>query len=106
MDNSLSDIISSLSQKDIDNLKQAAQSVFGEDGGSDNSGGSPDLSGVDPDVLGKITKVMSLMNKKDSRVELISALKPFLSSDRQARADEAMRIIRLIELIPLLKDQG
>ncbi|MBQ7579908.1 MAG: hypothetical protein IJU39_01220 [Clostridia bacterium] len=106
MENDLHDIISSLSREDIDNLKEVAQSVFGTDEKPGGSADLPDLSSIDPKMLGKITSVMSMLNKKDSRVELISALKPFLSSDRQVKADEAMKIIRLFELIPILKEQG
>lgn len=107
MTNDLGDIISSLSAQDIENLKEVAQSVFGgEERKGESDSPLPDLSSIDPKMLGKITSVMSMLNKKDSRVELISALKPFLSSSRQVKADEAMKIIRLIELIPILKEQG
>lgn len=107
MGNDLSDIISSLSAEDIDNLKEVAQSVFGgSEQKADSNSDLPDISSIDPKMLGKITSVMSMLNKKDSRVELISALKPFLSSNRQVKADEAVKIIRLLELIPILKEQG
>lgn len=107
MGNDISDIISSLSQEDINNLKEVAQSVFGSGDQKDESETPvPDLSSVDPKMLGKITSVMSMLNRKDSRVELISALKPFLSANRQVKADEAMKIIRLFELIPILREQG
>lgn len=106
MGNDLSDIISSLSAEDISNLKEVAQSVFGGEEKAAVSSDMPDLSSIDPKMLGRITSVMSMLNKKDSRVELISALKPFLSSNRQIKADEAMKIIRLLELIPILKEQG
>lgn len=105
MEKELSDIISSLSQEDIENLKEVAQSVFGGNGEENKNSDMPDLSSIDPKMLGKITSVMSMLNKKDARLELISALKPFLSSDRQGRADEAMKIIRLFELIPILKSR-
>lgn len=106
MINDLSDIISSLSEEDISNLKEAAQSIFGNEQKTDEASPLPDLSSLDPKMLGKITSVMSALNKKDSRVELISALKPFLSSNRQVKADEAVKIIKLLELIPILKEQG
>lgn len=107
MDN-ISDIISSLSENDIDNLKEMAQSLFGESksGNDKRSQNTPDLDVMDPKLIGKITSIMSLLNKRDARCELIAALKPFLSEDKQKRADEAMKILRLMELIPMLKEQG
>lgn len=106
MDN-ISDIISSLSENDIDNLKEMAQSLFGENKNEKDkdSQSMPDLGVMDPKLIGKITNIMSLLNKRDIRCELIAALKPFLSENKQKRADEAMKILRLMELIPMLKDQ-
>ncbi len=109
MDN-IGDIISSLSEKDIENLKEAAQSFLGDSQSQKDESSKnnffPDLGSIDPQMIGKITKIMSGLNKRNERCELISALKPFLSSDKQKRADQAMQIIRIIELIPMLKDQG
>jgi hypothetical protein len=44
------------------------------------------------------------MNKTDSRTRLIEALKPLLSEKRRAKADEAMRMMKLFELLPMLTD--
>ena len=109
MDN-ISDIISSLSEKDIENLKEVAQSFLGDGptqkNESSESSSFPDFGSIDPQMIGKITKIMSGLNKRNEKCDLISALKPFLSSDKQKRADQAMQIIRMIELIPMLKDRG
>lgn len=108
MDN-ISEIISSLSDKDIENLKDVAQSVFGgeEKGESfSDDGGIPDLGSINPEIIGKVSRIISMMNRKDPRCDLITALKPLLSADRQKRADEAVQILKLINLIPLLKERG
>lgn len=44
--------------------------------------------------------------ENDPRCKLIAALKPMLSKDRQKRADEAMRIIKLMDMIPALSESG
>ena len=42
----------------------------------------------------------------DSRVRLLLALKPNLSPERQAKVDSAIKILKLIELAPLLREMG
>ncbi|MCR4615595.1 MAG: hypothetical protein K5756_05550 [Clostridiales bacterium] len=108
---SINDIIGGLSPDDIDALRTAAQSILGSSGGENNGSGkntdsaagtSPSLS---PEMLAKITKIMSAMNKRDSRTDLIAALKPLLSEDKRKRADDAMQIIKLIDLLPLINEE-
>ena len=43
------------------------------------------------------------MNREDDRTKFIAALKPLLSEDRRKKADEAMRFLRLMDTLPLLK---
>lgn len=65
-----------------------------------------DLGDID---IGAITRIMGLINKNrgdDSRVRLLMALKPNLSPERQGRVDSAVKILKLIELAPLLKEAG
>lgn len=109
---SINDIISSLSADDIENLKAAAESIFGskeekkppkeEKGGAPD--GMPDLSSIlgNAQMMAKISSIMGMMNKKDSRAELIKALKPLLSEKRRKRADDAMQMLRLFEILPMM----
>ncbi|HEX3026106.1 MAG TPA: hypothetical protein VHR42_02610 [Clostridia bacterium] len=69
------------------------------------AGGMSDLP-FDPMLLMKMKSAMELMNKGDPRVDLLQALKPNLSQDRRKKIDEAIHLMRLINLMPLLKDQG
>ena len=106
---SINDIIGGLSPDDMDALRTAAQSLLGNLEGENNGGGakssgeaSPTLS---PEMLAKITRIMSAMNRRDSRTDLIAALKPMLSKDKQKRADDAMQLIKLIDLLPLINEE-
>lgn len=121
---SINDILSSLSPEDIQTLKETAQSIFSNsdsnessrqdfsgffNNGSTFSGNSPfntDFSSIfNSDLLSKLPAIMSLMNSDSSkRCRLIEALKPNLSSKRQKKADEAMQIIRILELLPLISN--
>lgn len=123
----LSKILSSLSGDDINMLKGMADSILG--GGAENSQPesrpataaepAPSQGGTSPfgngfnlgtDELSMIMKVKSAyekMNQNGSSNEnsqLILALKPHLSEARQRRADEAMQLMRMFDMLPLLKE--
>lgn len=106
MDN-IADIISSLSPDDIENLKATAESIFGGSTAEKNEPKDNDfLSSFDPSMIQKIMTVMSKMNSDNSRSDFIKALKPHLSASRQKKADEAMKILKLLDLLPLLQNLG
>ncbi len=109
---SINDIISGLSAQDIENLKAAAEGLFGNSDKKDNSnnggeksGGMPDFSSIlgDARMMAKISALMGMMNKRDSRAELIVALKPLLSEKRRKRADDAMQMLKLFEILPMME---
>lgn len=83
----------------------------GSNGGGQNAagqntpGGFGDL-GFDPAILLKIQQAMSLMKKGDPRIDLLLALKPNLNTSRQKKVDEAIHIMRLLNIMPLLREQG
>lgn len=59
----------------------------------------------------EIKMIMTLMSKfkgqsDDERTHLLSALKPYLSEKRQKKTDNAIKILKLLEILPLLKDSG
>lgn len=103
MDN-IGDILSSLSDEDMKALGDAARSLLGssEQGQNDSDGGFS----MDPATMAKIAQIMSAMNRHDSRCDLIAALRPLLSEPRRRRADDAMQLIKLIDLLPMIEDLG
>ena len=106
MDN-IGDILNGLSDDDIQRLQEMAGELFGGDAqtnSEDKSRASDNpFSAINPDVITKLSSLMNMMNKSDSRCELIEALKPNLSISRQKRADEAMQLIKLFDILPLLE---
>lgn len=64
--------------------------------------------GIDPVQIGKIMQVMSRLksDRDDSRARLLLALKPHLSAPRQEKVDTAIKLLKLIDLLPFLKDSG
>lgn len=119
----INEILSGLSAEDMDSLKQAASALMS---GSDLSGifdvGQEEKqfpqnvkseqntgkdSGFDLEAFGKIASLMSSFGKgNDPRCQLIMSLKPMLSPERQKKADEAVKILHLIDMIPALRDSG
>lgn len=124
----LNSILGSLSAEDMENLKKTASEFLGNMSASterekqknegnknpekngDNtqsilnglgSLGMPDLS-----QLSALVPVLQAVNGKDERVEFINALRPLLSDSRKKKADEAMKLVRLLSLIPLLQERG
>lgn len=113
MDN-INDIIASLTPEDIEALKATAESVFGHSDSqphSANTKGQPNnpAGGFDmgkmlnPEMFSKLAEMMAAMNSDGGkRCHLIEALKPNLSSERQKKADEAMQILKLLDILPML----
>lgn len=113
---SINDILASLTPDDIKALKDTADALFGSGGFNpsaqkDNCHQSPpqmggfDFGKIDPEMFSKLGSIMSAMNSDGGkRCRLIEALKPNLSPYRQKKADEAMQILKMLEVLPLLTD--
>ena len=58
--------------------------------------------------IGSMMKVASLLKNSacDNRSNLLLALKPHLSDERQPRVDKAIKILKLVSLIPIFREQG
>ncbi len=116
-------ILSSLSSEDINNLKNMANSILGGNNNSNEnteparenksqnntSAPFPDLSSLGlPDMsqFSALLPLLSAFNSHDDREDFIYALKPLLSKERQRKADESIKFIKLLSIIPLLKEKG
>ncbi len=121
MDN-LNDIISSLSADDINMLKGVASSILGgsneenektdnKQNQNQNTGqGSNALAslGINTDEFNMMMKAKTIFDKMNSasnkNTDLIMALKPHLAPEHRAKADAAIKILRLFDVLPYLKD--
>ena len=84
-------------------IKQIAEGLLGNntepehETSSDNTGFD-----IDPSVL--MGMISALKNAPcDNRAGLLMALKPHLSAERQQRVDNAIKLLKLVPLIPLVK---
>ncbi len=89
----------------MEQVKKMAENLFaGESNGNDNN--TTDLPPIE-----NIASIMSIVTKLNSsndndRTRLLNALKPYLSEKRQTKADNAIKLLKLIELWPLIKESG
>lgn len=71
---------------------------------------SPDLDSLVPtDMLQTVMKLAPLfssLNQDDNSTRLLHALKPMLGQERQRRLDESIKMMQMIRLLPLLKNNG
>ncbi len=96
-------ILSSLSEEEMGNLSDMAQQFMGGDGGKDNA--ADPFGGIDPQMIAKLIELMPLLQSKgdDERMRLIAALKPLLSPQRRRKADEAIQLMRLMDILPIIE---
>lgn len=98
----------------INRVREMAETILGSnDTNKDNTAPCSDFnssvgSDIDPATLGKIMSVVSRLksDRDDSRTKLLLALKPHLSSTRREKVDTALKLLKLFDLLPLLKDSG
>lgn len=99
-------ILSSLSEEEMGNLSDMAQQFMGGDGNGNNSETAADpFGGIDPQMIAKLIELMPLLQSKgdDERTRLIAALKPLLSPHRRRKADEAIQLMRLMDMLPIIE---
>lgn len=76
----------------------------------DNTPNSNDeLGGLSPDMINTIMKlapILSSVNEDDKYTSFLRALKPLLSKSRQKKLDESSKLIKLIQIFPILKNSG
>ena len=103
---SIENIINSMSQKDIEDLSAIASQFFSGDNTEQKKQQEVPTDGIDFETITKIASVLGRLSSqpKDPGCELLSALKPMLSPERRHKADEAIKMMQIISLLPLLKD--
>lgn len=72
-------------------------------------GGGGGGGGLDGDILQTVTKILPLLTafrQEDNNTRLLHALRPLLGAERQKKADEAIKILSMLRLLPILRGQG
>lgn len=88
----------------MEKVRQMAESILGEDESATDDTPLPDM---DPAIISKIAGIIQKLNTGgDTRSALLLALKPLVSKRRQKKVDTAIKLLRLIDILPYLKDSG
>ena len=90
----------------LEGIRNMASGLLGEAGAPPSKN---DVSAEMPDIdIGKLMSVMGRINnnKTDERTKLLLALKPHISEKRRERVDRAVKILKLLDMLPLLQDSG
>ena len=77
-----------------------------QDKNSDTASENDNSDGFDPAMLMSIMGAVSAAGGDDKNRSLILALKPYLSSERQARADKAVKFLKMYAVFNELKKSG
>ncbi len=99
----IGELISSLSPEDINQLKSVAGAVLGQ---NEASGNGENRSADTAALIKNISRLTGGLREEDDRIALMKALKPLLSESKRHKADDAIKLLRLIQMVPLLRDSG
>ena len=58
------------------------------------------------DPMTRAAPLLASANREDGSTRLLAALRPLLGEARQKKLDEAAKILKLLHLLPLLKESG
>lgn len=62
--------------------------------------------GIDVTMIMKLTQAMAGMQANRENIDLLLALKPRLKPERAKKVDDAIRVMQLIQFLPLIKESG
>ncbi len=105
----ISQILSSLSDDDVEQLKNVAASFFpGEEKESAKENKPPknETEQLDFESMKKIMNILKLLksNVHDPRCDLLYALKPMLGEKRREKVDQAAKMLQLLSVLPKLRE--
>ena len=93
---------------DFDSISDIIGHMFSSDSEekSENSGDGGLFGNIDIDTILKIGEIMSKLSETDKNTELLLALKPHLSKENQDKVDKALMFLKIMTILPLLKESG
>lgn len=109
----LNDLLSSLSDEDMQQLQQTAAQLLGnmqspqtDNADTQNEAFAGNNPLFDPKLLGGLSKYFGQLNQKDRNSDFLYALRPLLSESKRPKVDEAVNILRVCKMINMLRDGG
>lgn len=102
----IENLLASVSPEDMERLKSMASSIMsGNSAKKEEQSENASLSApaFSMESLKPIMSAIRKMNDNDDRISLILHLKPLLGPDRQRRADEAVKFLHIMQILPELR---
>lgn len=99
MDN-IEDILRALAGDEESDNSESAETESGENSGEGL------FSGIDLGAMMKLAGILGAAGGSSDDERLLLALKPLLREENRGKVDTAVRLLKLISLLPLLKDSG
>ena len=92
----------------MNRIRQMAENILGEEQNNTPAAQNGISEMLGAEELGKVMSIISKLKSgaNDPRSNLLSALKPHLSEPKRDKVDTAIKILKIIELLPLIKDTG
>ena len=63
------------------------------------------FDGINVETLLKVQQIINRMNSTNNETALLDALKPYMSPERSKKIEDAKRIMKLMQLIPLINSE-
>ncbi|MCL2035316.1 MAG: hypothetical protein FWG94_11405 [Oscillospiraceae bacterium] len=77
--------------------------LSGQNASAPRTGGLPN---IDLSTITKLSGALSSVQQNRANIDLLFALKPRLKAERAKKVDDAVRIMQLIQFLPLIKESG
>ncbi|MGN0599609.1 MAG: hypothetical protein ACI4JK_06900 [Oscillospiraceae bacterium] len=107
MDDMAEKIQSLLSDEEsMQQIRELAAMFGGNSDPSPQAESQPKNDGELPINPAALMSLMSGLSKNDKNCDLLIALKPLLSKDKQPRVDKAVKLLRLLNIYSELKESG
>lgn len=92
---------------DFDSIADILGQMFSSDSdGKEKDSGGGLFDNIDIDTILKLGEIMSKLSENDKNADLLIALKPHLNEENQKKVDKALLFLKIMTVLPLLKESG
>lgn len=102
--NNIEDLLRTLTEEDDENEENTNSDYTDNTASQSSTDGL--FSGLDPEMMLKILSLFESFNKSDENERFLLALKPLLREENQSKIDSAVRLMKLLSLLPVLQKSG
>ena len=92
----------------INDIENILKNFITQNKKGDNNNNNTDKFNMDlnMDLVFKLKSAMEIMNNDDKNIMFLKSLRELLADERRQKVDNAIKIMRLIKLLPIIKEYG